>query len=128
MYAKWGPRQRALVDFIGTLLFLIVFCLIGLYTAWGPVLTSFGRLPDGSFSGEWEVSADAGGLTIAPLKAFILVGFALMLLQAVSQLIKYLVILNRNYDPALEDAVMKAETDQALTEELAEQLKAEGKI
>jgi TRAP-type mannitol/chloroaromatic compound transport system permease small subunit len=128
LYAKWGPRQRALVDFIGTLLFLIVFCLIGLYTAWGPVLTSFGRLPDGSFSGEWEVSADAGGLPIAPLKAFILVGFALMLLQAFSQLIKYLVILNRNHDPALDAAVMKAETDQAMAEELAEQLKAKGKI
>jgi TRAP-type mannitol/chloroaromatic compound transport system permease small subunit len=128
LYAKWGPRRRALVDFVGTLLFLIIFCVIGLYTAWGPVLTSFGRLPDGSFSGEWEVSGDAGGLTIAPLKAFILVGFALMLLQAFSQLIKYLVILSGIHDEKLEEAVMKAETDQAMAEELTEQLKAEGKI
>jgi TRAP-type mannitol/chloroaromatic compound transport system permease small subunit len=128
LYAKWGPRRRALVDFVGTLLFLIIFCVIGLYTAWGPVLTSFGRLPDGSFSGEWEVSGDAGGLTIAPLKAFILVGFALMLLQAFSQLIKYLTILSGIHDEKLEEAVMKAETDQAMAEEMAEQLKAEGKI
>ena len=128
LYSKWGPRQRALVDFVGTLLFLLVFCAIGLYTAWGPVMTSFGRLPDGTFSGEWEVSADAGGLSVAPLKAFILVGFALMLVQAFSQLLKYFIILTGYKDAELEAAVMKAETDQAMAEELAAQLKAEGKI
>ncbi len=93
LYAKWGPRRRALIDFFGTLLFLIPFCVLGLYVSWGPVLASFGRLPDGTFSGEWESSADAGGLTIAPLKALLLVGFALLLLQAVAQLIKYFAVL-----------------------------------
>jgi TRAP-type mannitol/chloroaromatic compound transport system permease small subunit len=93
LYSKWSPRQRALIDFLGTLLILIPFCLLGLYVTWGPVMTSFGRLPDGTWSGEWEVSADAGGLPIAPLKAMILVGFTLLLLQAVAQLFKYLAVL-----------------------------------
>ena len=124
LYAKWGPRRRAMIDFWGTLLFLIPFCILGLYVSWGPVMTSFGRLPDGSFSGDWEVSSDAGGLTIAPLKGLLVVGFSLLLLQAIAQLIKYFAIMTGRDDQSLADAVMKAETDQAL----AEQLRAEGKV
>lgn len=112
LYSKWNARRRAIVDFVGTLLFLLVFCAIALYVTWGPVLTSFGRLPDGSFSGEWEVSGDAGGLTIAPLKALILVGFGLLLLQTLSQLIKYAAILAGHHE--VDEAVMHAETAEEL--------------
>lgn len=128
LYAKWGPRRRAMIDFWGTLLFLIPFCILGLYVSWGPVMTSFGRLPDGSFSGDWEVSSDAGGLTIAPLKGLLVVGFSLLLLQAIAQLIKYFAIMTGRDDQSLADAVMMAETDQAMAEALAEQLRAEGKV
>ena len=128
LYAKWGPRRRAMIDFWGTLLFLIPFCILGLYVSWGPVMTSFGRLPDGSFSGDWEVSSDAGGLTIAPLKGLLVVGFSLLLLQAIAQLIKYFAIMTGCDDQSLADAVMMAETDQAMAEALAEQLRAEGKV
>lgn len=128
LYAKWGPRRRAMIDFWGTLLFLIPFCILGLYVSWGPVMTSFGRLPDGGFSGDWEVSSDAGGLTIAPLKGLLVVGFSLLLLQAIAQLIKYFAIMTGRDDQSLADAVMMAETDQAMAEALAEQLRAEGKV
>ncbi len=128
LYSKWGPRRRAFIDFWGTLLFLIPFCVLGLYVSWGPVMTSFGRLPDGAFSGEWEASSDAGGLTIAPLKSLLLVGFAFLLLQALAQLIKYAAIMMGSGEKHLEAVVMKAETDQALAEQLSEQLRAEGKI
>lgn len=104
LYAKWGPRRRALIDFFGTLLFLIPFCILGLYVSWGPVLTSFGRLPDGTFSGEWENSADAGGLSIAPLKALLLVGFALLLLQAIAQLIKYFAVMTGRSNSEITEA------------------------
>lgn len=128
LYSKWGARRRAIVDFFGTLLFLIPFCILGLYVSWGPMLTSFGRLPDGTFSGDWEISSDAGGLTIAPLKALLLVGFIFLLLQAIAQLIKYAAIMTGHAEKQLEEAVMKAETDQAMSQEIAEQLRAEGKI
>lgn len=124
LYSKWGPRARAFVDFFGTLLFLIPFCVLALYVTFNPVMSSWGRLPDGTF-GEWEISSDAGGLPLAPLKSLMLVGFVLLLIQAFSQLIKYLAILTGHQEAA--DAVMKAETDQAMAEELARQLEAEGR-
>jgi TRAP-type mannitol/chloroaromatic compound transport system permease small subunit len=88
LYVNWSPRRKALVDFLGTVLFLIPFCLIGLFVTFNPVLQSWGQLPDGSW-GDWEVSSDADGLPRAPIKSMILVCFALLLLQAISQAIKY---------------------------------------
>jgi TRAP-type mannitol/chloroaromatic compound transport system permease small subunit len=77
---------------MGTLLFLIPFCLLGLYVAFNPVMISWGLLPDGSW-GQWEVSADANGLPRAPIKTMVLVGLGLLLLQAISQTIKYIAVL-----------------------------------
>ena len=55
-------------------------------------MISWGRLPDGSW-GQWEVSADANGLPRAPIKTMVLVGLGLLLLQAISQTIKYIAVL-----------------------------------
>lgn len=92
LYAQWSEKQRAWVDLLGTLLFLIPFCVIGILTTINPVLQSWGRLPDGSW-GTWEISSDANGLPRAPIKSMIIVAFGLLLLQAISQAIKYLAIL-----------------------------------
>lgn len=121
-YSRWGPRQRALVDFLGTLFFLIPFCLLAIYVSIGPVLTSWGRLPDGSW-GPWEVSSDAGGLPLAPLKSLIIVGFFGLLVQAISQLIKYAAVL-LGYHEA-DEAVMVAETDQTMAEEMVREMREE---
>lgn len=121
-YSRWGPRQRALVDFLGTLFFLIPFCLLAIYVSIGPVLTSWGRLPDGSW-GPWEVSSDAGGLPLAPLKSLIIVGFFGLLVQAISQLIKYAAVL-LGYHEA-DQAVMVAETDQTMAEEMVREMREE---
>lgn len=124
LYTKWGPRQRALVDFFGTILFLVPLCVLALYVSFSPVMTSWGRLPDGTF-GQWEVSSDAGGLPLAPLKTLMLVGFTLLLVQALSQLIKYLAILTGHHE--VDEAVMVVESDQAEAERIAHQLEAEGR-
>jgi TRAP-type mannitol/chloroaromatic compound transport system permease small subunit len=116
LYSKWEPRRRAWVDFLGTLLFLIPFCLLAIYVSINPVLASWGRLPDGTW-GTWEVSSDAGGLPLAPLKSLIIVGFLGLLVQAISQLIKYAAILTGHH--ALDDAVMQAETAETLGSEIA---------
>ncbi|MGF1567220.1 MAG: TRAP transporter small permease subunit [Nodosilinea sp.] len=86
--ANWSDRRRAMVGFWGTVLFLIPFCLLGLWVTLNPVLQSWGRLPDGSW-GSWEISADADGLPRAPIKTMVLVSFGLLLLQAISEAIKY---------------------------------------
>lgn len=91
-YANWSPRRRALIDFAGTLLFLIPFCILAIVVTINPVLFSWGRLPNGNW-GTWEVSPDPDGLPRAPIKSMIIVAFVLLLLQAISQAIKYFAII-----------------------------------
>lgn len=92
LYANWNEKRRSLVDFLGTILFLIPFCLIGIWVSFNPVLLSWGLLPDGTW-GMWEVSSDADGLPRAPIKTMVIVAFALLLLQSISQAIEYFAIL-----------------------------------
>ncbi len=92
IYSHWSEKRRAIVDFIGTIVFLIPFCLMGIYVTFNPVLTSWGYLPDGSWS-EWEISSDANGLPRAPIKTMLPVGLLLLLLQSISQAIKYLAVI-----------------------------------
>lgn len=122
LYSKWGPRRRAWVDFLGTLLFLIPFCILAIYVSMNPVLTSWGRLPDGTW-GEWEVSGDAGGLPVAPLKTLIPLGFVGLLVQAFSQLIKYAAILNGRHE--VEQAVMEADDEQTIAATMAADMKGD---
>lgn len=84
LYAKWSRTRRTWVDLIGTVLFLIPFCILGIWMTIDPVLFSW-RL--------WEMSPDPGGLPRAPIKTFIIVAFVLLLLQAIAQVIKYTALL-----------------------------------
>jgi TRAP-type mannitol/chloroaromatic compound transport system permease small subunit len=100
LYTNWPVKRRALINLIGDLLFLIPFCILGIIVAYNPVLASWGRLPDGSW-GEWEQSPDANGLPRAPIKSMIIVGFVLLLLQAISEVIKHVVVLAGDAEPEL---------------------------
>ena len=84
LYVKWSPRRKAWVDLIGTLLVLIPFCIMGIWVTINPVVFSWTL---------WELSPDPGGLPRAPIKSFIIVAFAVLLLQAVAQAIKYAAVL-----------------------------------
>ena len=92
-YANRSERTKAWIDFIGHLIALIPFCLLALLVVWRPILTSWGALPDGSFSTWqvwriWERSPDPGGLPRAPIKTMLLIGFFLLLLQALAEMVK----------------------------------------
>lgn len=97
LYTTWSPLRRAWIDLIGTLLFVIPFCILGIYVTINPVLASWGRLPSGAW-GAWEVSSDPSGLPRAPIKSMIIVAFTLLLIQALSQVIKYAAVLTRTLD------------------------------
>ena len=86
-YTNFTAKRKAWVDFIGHILFLIPYCLIGIYVTVSPVLKSWGQLPDGTY-GTWEMSPDPGGLPRAPIKTMIIVAFVLLLFQAVAEVIK----------------------------------------
>lgn len=109
LYAQWSPRRRNLINLVGNLLFLVPFCIMGIGVALNPVLFSWGMLPDGSW-GTWEISPDAEGLPRAPIKSMIIVGFVLLLLQAISEIIKQVAALA---DPAAARLEEPAEEYQA---------------
>jgi TRAP-type mannitol/chloroaromatic compound transport system permease small subunit len=92
LYQNFGPKARAWVNLLGTLLFLFPFCLIGIYVTYEPVLSSWGLRPNGTW-GTWEMSPDAGGLPRAPLKSMIIVAFVLLIVQGVSEIIKHVAVL-----------------------------------
>jgi len=94
LYAHWPTKRRAWVDLIGHAVFLIAFCIIGLYVTTHPILGSWGQLPDGSF-GTWELSPDPQGLPRAPIKSMLWVGFGMLLLQTIAEIIKNIHVILR---------------------------------
>ncbi|MBX3012915.1 MAG: TRAP transporter small permease subunit [Caldilineaceae bacterium] len=79
-YSRWNETQRAQLDFWGTVLFLIPFCILGLYVTITPVLRSWIT---------WEMSSDANGLPRAPVKSLVIIAFSFLLVQGIAQAIKY---------------------------------------
>lgn len=82
-YGRLSPRGRALVDALGGLLLLIPFCVAAI----------FFTLP--SVEQSWairEVSPDPGGLPRYPLKTIVPIAFALLLLQALAEVTKKLLV------------------------------------
>lgn len=95
LYARLGPRARAAIDLLGTLLFLIPFSLLMIVTSYPAVRASW-RVR--------EMSPDPGGLPRYPIKAAILVGFALLILQGVAVLIRTVHTLRGHADGRSEPA------------------------
>lgn len=92
-YAEWPEKRKAWIDFVGHTVALIPFCILAIYVLWSPTLRSFGRRPDGTWPTwrvweVWEQSPDPSGLPRAPIKAVIVLGFVLLLLQAFAEMVK----------------------------------------
>ncbi len=84
-YTRFSKRSKALADVMGTIVFLLPFCIVILATAIPYTLNAF-------VSG--EASPDAGGLPYRwVIKSMIVVGAGLLLLQGVAQLIENLTTL-----------------------------------
>jgi len=79
VHSHLSARARAWIDLIGGLLVVIPFSLVMLVFGLDYVERSWSRL---------EVSPNPGGLPLYPIKTLILVGFTLLLLQGLSQVIK----------------------------------------
>jgi len=79
LYGRLPERGRAWIDLAGGVLFLIPFCVFALWIGWPSVRDSWQVR---------EVSPDPGGLWRWPIKAVVMVAFALLLLQGLSETIK----------------------------------------
>ena len=84
LLVRLSPKGRAWVDVLGTILFLIPFCVMMLWVAWPAVSSSWAVR---------EISPDPGGLPRYPIKAVIPVAFVLLLVQGVSMLIRGLAVI-----------------------------------
>lgn len=87
--ARLSPRTRLWIELFGTTFFLLPFAWLVLWHAWPYFVASF-------IGGEW--SLNAGGLIIWPVKLLIPLGFALLLLQAFSQIVKLVAALRGRLD------------------------------
>lgn len=82
--ARFSPRLQNWIDVIGIVFFLLPMSIILMWLGWPLFVDSFVR---------HEVSANAGGLIVWPARLMIPVGFALLIVQAVSELIKRIAFL-----------------------------------
>lgn len=108
---KLSKRANTIIDIAGIVVFLIPLCLILINLSW-PFF--YNALKSG------EMSSNAGGLIRWPVLALIPLGFALLLLQAVSELIKRFAFLRGAIPEPF--SVEAAKSDEEL---LAEELAAE---
>jgi TRAP-type mannitol/chloroaromatic compound transport system permease small subunit len=103
---RLSPRTQAWIDIFGTVFFLMPMALLIMYLSW-PV-----------FMRSWninEVSSNAGGLVVWPARLLVPVGFFLLALQGISQLIKLVAYL-RGQGPDPNEKHDPAETERALAE------------
>ena len=100
LYGRLAPRKQAWIDIVGTLVFLIPFCLFVLWLSWPMVRNSWQVL---------EVSSDPGGLPRYPIKSVILVAFVLLLLQGVAEIFRRLGRLEGRVEPGEEEPAIPRE-------------------
>ena len=102
---KLSPRGLAVIDIIGTLFFLLpmVIAVMGLSL---PLVAESYKIH--------EYSANAGGLIRWPVKILLPIGFALLALQGISEMIKRIAFLQGLIaDPNAKDAGPTAEEELA---------------
>ena len=76
---RFSPRTHAWIDIIGTLFFLAPMAVAVLYLSWPIFINAYLNN---------EYSSNAGGLIVWPVRALVPIGFSLLILQGVSELIK----------------------------------------
>jgi TRAP-type mannitol/chloroaromatic compound transport system permease small subunit len=79
IYGSVSHRTREWIDLLGGVVFLMPLCIIMIYFNW-PVFLESWRLG--------EMSTNAGGLLRWPVLLILPVGFALLMLQGLSEIIK----------------------------------------
>ncbi|HWU98078.1 MAG TPA: TRAP transporter small permease subunit [Oxalicibacterium sp.] len=80
VYANVSERGRLWIDIFGVIFFLLPACFLFTYLSWISL-----------FMPSWDIleeSSNAGGLIRYPIKFIVPVGFAMLALQGISELIK----------------------------------------
>ena len=106
---RFSRRTQVWIDIFGFAVFLIPLCIAVIYLGMPTVMQAWR-------SG--EMSSNAGGLIRWPVYALMPIGFSLLLLQGISELIKRIAFLR-----GLIDDPAKKEHEKSAEEELAEEIR-----
>jgi TRAP-type mannitol/chloroaromatic compound transport system permease small subunit len=108
---KLSKRTNTIIDILGIVIFIIPLCLIMVWLSW-PLFTT--ALATG------EMSQNAGGLIRWPAYLLMPLGFGLLFVQSLSELVKRIAFLK-----GLRDEPMSVESGKSDEEVLAEELAAQ---
>lgn len=89
LYVRRSGRGKAITDLLGLLAFYMPVCIAMMLLSWN------------LFHDSWvqqEMSSSAGGLIRWPVKAMIPIGFFLLVMQGLSEIIKRVAFLRGTYD------------------------------
>ncbi len=89
VYANVSPRKQLWIDLLGAIIFLLPAAAMMAWLSWPVFVKAFVSS---------EMSKDAGGLIRWPVMLLMPLGFALLTLQGVSELIKRIAALARHYE------------------------------
>ena len=113
VYGLFSRRVQHWIDLFGHLVFLMPFSLLMLWYLVPYVVQSFAN---------GEVSTNSGGLVIWPAKGLLLVGFVLLALQGVSEIIKKIAVMRGlipDPNPFLSAHEAAEKEGEALVKEIA---------
>ena len=102
---RLSPRAQAWIDIVGTVFFLFPMAIMIMILSWPVFVMAYERN---------EVSTNAGGLVIWPARLLVPIGFTLLALQGVSELIKRLAfVTGQGPDPIVRHDPLAAEKELA---------------
>jgi len=118
---RLSSRTRAVIDIVGTLFFLLPMATLIMYLSWPVFVDAYER---------HEVSTNAGGLIIWPARLMVPIGFFLLILQGISELIKRIAflggmipdpgekIVEKTPEEELAEEILRSRGDLAIAEEI----------
>ena len=121
---RLSKRAQAWIDIIGGVFFLLPMAVLIGWLSWPIFVDTYVR---------HEMSGNAGGLTIWPARLLMPVGFALLAIQGVSEIIKRVAflmglipdpsekIVTRTAEEQLAEDILRARGEQALAAEIVQQ-------
>jgi TRAP-type mannitol/chloroaromatic compound transport system permease small subunit len=102
---RLSPKAQAWIDVFGTLLFLLPMAILFIYLSWPVFVRTYTQ---------GEISTNAGGLMIWPARLLVPIGFTLLSLQGISELIKRVAFLaGKGPDPIPRHDAHAAELELA---------------
>ncbi len=118
---RLSKRAQTWIDIIGTVFFLFPMAILLMWLSWPVFIETYVR---------HEISTNAGGLIIWPARLLVPVGFFLLILQGISELIKRIAFLRglipdptekpqeKSLEEQLAEAIVRERGEQTIGEEM----------